>query len=82
MIRSGSGLEFVLITPTGMREKSCKSFKETSWEVTEVVQAKDDRLGGHRDADNLMDSERVWRLKKKIQTLRSSDELREKRHQE
>ena len=48
-----------------MTEKSCKSFKETSWEVTEVVQAKDDRLGGHRDADNLMDSERVWRLKKK-----------------
>lgn len=62
--------------------KSCKSFRETSWEVTEVVQAKDNRLRGHRDADNLMDPERVWRLKKKIQTLRSSDELREKRHQE
>ena len=30
-----------------------------------VVQAKDDRLGGHRDAENLMDPERVWRFKKK-----------------
>lgn len=45
--------------------KGCKSFRETSWEVTEVVQAKDDRLRGHRDVDNLMDPERVWRLKKK-----------------
>jgi len=45
--------------------KSCKSFRETSWEVTEVVQAKDNKLRGHRDADNLMDPERVWRLKKK-----------------
>ena len=64
MIRSGSDLEFMSITPTGVREKLQElQGKELGgyW----VVQAKDDRLGGHRDAENLMDPERVWRFKKK-----------------
>ena len=82
MIRSGSDLEFMSITPTGVREELQElQGKELGgyW----VVQAKDDRLGGHRDAENLMDPERVWRFKKKkIPNLRSDEALREKRHQE